>query len=204
MSDLIPPMMPDDLDALIQAMERVQQLEAEVARLRLTDEEREAISRVYDLLCDRSRELQSDTRLDEARPLIQWAKTLQGLWERLSGSAAISGAGKSAPAANTPPEPSPVCAGSHVALHRVVRALLDGVNARYAKNPREWTCPHMQTLDDMTQSEPQPTLTDEEREAISYFAGEHCRPGDDQAAHIATLRGLLERNGAVDGRETVR
>ena len=69
----------------------------------LTDEEREAIFRVYDLLCDRSRELQSATRLDEARPLIQWAKTLQGLWERLSGSAAISGAGKSAPAANTPP-----------------------------------------------------------------------------------------------------
>jgi hypothetical protein len=201
MSDLIPPMMPDDLDALIQAMERVQQLEAEVARLRLTDEEREAISRVYDLLCDRSRELQSATRLDEARPLIQWAKTLQGLWERLSGSAAISGAGKSAPAANTPPEPSPVCAGSHVALHRVVRALLDGVNARYAKNPREWTCPHMQTLDDMTQSEPQPTLTDEEREAIgfSYRAalpeteklggnvGEYCR------MHRDTLRTLLER-----------
>jgi hypothetical protein len=44
MSDLIPPMMPDDLDALIQTMERVQQLEAEVARLRLTDEEREAIA----------------------------------------------------------------------------------------------------------------------------------------------------------------
>jgi hypothetical protein len=44
MSDLVPPMMPDDLDALIQAMERVQQLEAEVASLRLTDEEREAIS----------------------------------------------------------------------------------------------------------------------------------------------------------------
>ena len=44
MSDLIPPMMPDDLDALIQAMERVQQLEAEVTSLRLTDEEREAIS----------------------------------------------------------------------------------------------------------------------------------------------------------------
>lgn len=46
MSDLIPPMMPDDLDALIQAMERVQQLEAEVAKLRLTDEEREAIRRL--------------------------------------------------------------------------------------------------------------------------------------------------------------
>ena len=40
MSDLIPPMMPEELDALIQAMERVQQLEAEVAMLRLTDEER--------------------------------------------------------------------------------------------------------------------------------------------------------------------
>jgi hypothetical protein len=44
MSDLVPPMMPDDLDALIQAMERVQQLEAEVARLRLTEAEREAIA----------------------------------------------------------------------------------------------------------------------------------------------------------------
>jgi len=81
----------------------VQRLAYELGRLRLTNEEREAISRVYDLLCDRARELQSATRLDEARPLIQWAKTLQGLWERLSGSAAISGAGKSAPAANTPP-----------------------------------------------------------------------------------------------------
>jgi len=39
------------------------------------------------------------------------------------------------------------------------------------------------------------TLTDAEREAIGYFAGEHCRPGDDQAAHIATLRTLLERTG---------
>jgi hypothetical protein len=81
----------------------VQRLAYELGRLRLTDAEREAISRVYDLLCDRSRELQSATRLDEAHPLIQWAKTLQGLWERLSGSAAISGAGKSASAANTPP-----------------------------------------------------------------------------------------------------
>jgi len=51
---------------------------------------------------------------------------------------------------------------SHVELHRAVRELLDGLNARYAaKNPREWTCPHMQALDDMTQSEPQPTLTAE-------------------------------------------
>ena len=43
MSDLVPPMMPDDLDTLIQAMERVQQLEAKVAEMRLTDEEREAL-----------------------------------------------------------------------------------------------------------------------------------------------------------------
>jgi len=45
MSDLVPPMMPGDLDALIQTMERVQQLEAEVARLSLTDEERQAMMR---------------------------------------------------------------------------------------------------------------------------------------------------------------
>jgi hypothetical protein len=69
----------------------------------LADAEREAISRVYDLLCDRARELQSATRLDEARPLIQWAKTLQGLWERLSPDRpeAIA-AGDTA----TPPEPA--------------------------------------------------------------------------------------------------
>jgi hypothetical protein len=53
--------------------------------LRLTDAEREAICRVYDLLCDRSRELQSATRFDEARQLWQWAKKLQGLWERTGG-----------------------------------------------------------------------------------------------------------------------
>jgi hypothetical protein len=44
MSDLVPPMMPDDLDALIQAMERVQQLEAELAKLRLTEAEQLAIA----------------------------------------------------------------------------------------------------------------------------------------------------------------
>jgi len=71
-------------------------------------------------------------------------------------------------------EPSLASAGSHVELHRAVRALLDGVNARYAKNPREWTCPHMQALDDMTQSEPQPTLTDDEREAFK-LASKWCR-----------------------------
>jgi hypothetical protein len=44
MSDLVPPMMPDDLDALIQAMERVRQLEAELAKLRLTEAEQLAIA----------------------------------------------------------------------------------------------------------------------------------------------------------------
>jgi hypothetical protein len=69
MSDLIPPMMPDDLDALIQAMERVQQLEAEVEKLRLTDEEREAIAwfSIY-----------SDTPGEERH-----AATLCGLFDRL-------------------------------------------------------------------------------------------------------------------------
>jgi hypothetical protein len=54
MSDLVPPMMPEDLDALIQAMERVQQLEAEVAKLRLTDAEREAIDRLCEAVAEYS------------------------------------------------------------------------------------------------------------------------------------------------------
>jgi hypothetical protein len=94
-------------------------------------------------------------------------------------------------------EPSPASAGSHVALHRAVRALLDGVNARYAKNPREWTCPYMQALDDMTQSEPQPTLADEERKALKKvlrrvrenFAGRFA----DGVEVAAVIDGLLER-----------
>jgi hypothetical protein len=50
-----------------------------------------------------------------------------------------------------------------------------------------------------------PTLTDAEREAISEACDEgRWYPKDYH--HIDTLRGLLERtrNGAVDGRETVR
>jgi HEAT repeat protein len=81
----------------------------------------------------------------------------------------------------------PASAGSHSELHRVVRALLDGVNARYAKNPREWTCPHMQALDDMTQSEPLPTLTDEEREAIDRL----CRAVARHSA-LQRIRGLKD------------
>lgn len=39
-------------------------------------------------------------------------------------------------------------AGLGKKLTVAVRALLDGVNARYPdKNPREWTCPHMAELD---------------------------------------------------------
>jgi hypothetical protein len=72
MSDLVPPMMPDDLDALIQTMERVQQLEAEVARLRLTDEEREAIVTALAFL-----------RGETDEPgVAQDAATLRGLLER--------------------------------------------------------------------------------------------------------------------------
>jgi len=83
-------------------------------------------------------------------------------------------------------EPSAASAGSHVVLHRAVRALLEGVNARYAKNPREWTCPHMQALDDMTQSEPQPTLTDEERQVI--FRAMYRAAGVDSAILWSLLR----------------
>jgi len=86
-------------------------------------------------------------------------------------------------------ERSVVSAGSHVELHRAVRALLDGVNARYAKNPREWTCPHMQALDDMTQSEPQPTLTDAEREALEWAEDAS------NTKRAAAIRGLLKRIG---------
>jgi hypothetical protein len=84
-------------------------------------------------------------------------------------------------------EPSPASAGSHAELHRAVRALLDGLNARYAKNPREWTCPHMQALDDMTQSEPWPTLTDQERAALEWAEDASNTTRD------AAIRGLLKR-----------
>jgi len=88
-------------------------------------------------------------------------------------------------------ERSVASAGSHGELYRAVRALLDGVNARHAKHPREWTCPHMQALDDMTQSEPWPTLTDEEREAVAWASTVEWGSNP----HAATLRGLLERLG---------
>ena len=42
--DLIPPLMPEELDALIQTTERVQQLEAELAKFRLTEAEQLAVT----------------------------------------------------------------------------------------------------------------------------------------------------------------
>ena len=58
-------------------------LRSEVERLRLTDPERVAISRIYDLLNERSRELQVARRIEESTPYVQLAKTLQTMWERL-------------------------------------------------------------------------------------------------------------------------
>jgi hypothetical protein len=75
MSDLIPPMMPDDLDALIQAMERVQQLEAEVARLRLTGAEREALRKVL-------RRVREDYFAGRFADSVEVAAVIDGLLER--------------------------------------------------------------------------------------------------------------------------
>lgn len=43
-SKLLPTVMPDELDAIIEGLERIKKLEAEVSRLRLTDAEREAVA----------------------------------------------------------------------------------------------------------------------------------------------------------------
>ncbi len=75
MSDLVPPMMPDDLDALIQAMERVQQLEAEVARLRPTDEERESLRKVL-------RRVREDYFAGRFADSVEVAAVIDGLLER--------------------------------------------------------------------------------------------------------------------------
>lgn len=94
-------------------------------------------------------------------------------------------------------------------LKEAIRRLLDGINDRYpTKNSREWSCPHMQVLDDMTYGEvshKRPTLTDEEREAVERLCeavtdyafedrkvnGEMFAAGDDAA--VAVTRALLER-----------
>jgi hypothetical protein len=72
MSDLVPPMMPDDLDALIQAMERVQQLEAEVARLRLTEEERHAIAVVRNCAMTRAERFLTQSDAEREATLVLW------------------------------------------------------------------------------------------------------------------------------------
>jgi hypothetical protein len=72
MSDLVPPMMPDDLDALIQTMERVQQLESELAKLRLTDAEREAIWAVAEAYAENDGDPECE----------RIARVMQGLWQR--------------------------------------------------------------------------------------------------------------------------
>ena len=71
--------------------------------------------------------------------------------------------------------------GSHAELHMAVRALLNGVNASHPeKNPREWTCPHMQALDDMTQLLPQSPFAVELRDhfAAAAMAGLIAEGGD--------------------------
>jgi hypothetical protein len=52
----------------------------------LTDAEREAVSVAYGMMNERAAKLQErpDTR-EAARPFIQWARALQGLFERLGG-----------------------------------------------------------------------------------------------------------------------
>jgi hypothetical protein len=79
MSEFIPPMMPDDLDALIQAMERVQRLEAEVARLRLTDEERTLLVRL-------GSDIREWDKYSSGRPwfvTVKDAAIIRGILERL-------------------------------------------------------------------------------------------------------------------------
>lgn len=47
----------------------------------LTDEERKALSGSYGLLCERARGLPPDV----ARPYMEWANSLRGIWHRLGG-----------------------------------------------------------------------------------------------------------------------
>jgi ribonuclease HII len=61
----------------------ISQAADEIDRLRLTDAEREALSRIYDLLNERSRELQAARRIEESTPFVQLAKTVRLMWDRL-------------------------------------------------------------------------------------------------------------------------
>ena len=52
----------------------------------LTDAEREAVSVAYGMMNERAAKLQERiATLEAARPFIQWARALQGLFERLGG-----------------------------------------------------------------------------------------------------------------------
>jgi hypothetical protein len=48
----------------------------------LTDEEREAVSRAYDMLYERAGQLQATGNIAASTPFVQSAKALQRLWAR--------------------------------------------------------------------------------------------------------------------------
>ena len=78
-----------EADALAAALPANEGVTATVAPLyhspqpTLTDAERKAISKIYDLLIERSGELQAARRIEESTPFVQLAKALQQMWERL-------------------------------------------------------------------------------------------------------------------------
>jgi hypothetical protein len=115
---------------------------------------------------------------------------------------AISGAGKSAQAANTPPEPSPASAGSQPVAWAVWSPAWDypisyaSIYKRYEEAVE--VCGKIGcSVDDIVPLYRSPTLTDEEREAIAEAAGAYNDNDDDEdcAKIAATLRTLLERTG---------
>lgn len=69
---LLNPMDDDQLDAIIQGLERIKELEAKIARLRLTDAEREAIYRASQYL----------SQNDVFEGMAEDAAVLRGLLER--------------------------------------------------------------------------------------------------------------------------
>lgn len=76
--NLLNPMDDDQLDAIIEGLERIKELEAKVARLRLTDAEREVLRKVLRLL-------REGFFRDSSIELVQAASVIDGLLERLGG-----------------------------------------------------------------------------------------------------------------------
>ena len=79
---LLNPMDDDQLDQIIEGLDRIKELKAEVARLRLTDAEREAVETAL-YLCEATAGL-----ADEQGNATAWAATaatLRGLLERTGG-----------------------------------------------------------------------------------------------------------------------